>query len=151
MGWIDCRGNKYFKVVIVRPWSPQAGKLDRTIQDLLENQNLDSPIESGNDHTISFHAFTKKFIGKLTRFKNLPSPLPKRVSAKGRNDFAKEGLETSLWQREDWRDFPVNIFILLNSIIIAGLIDRCKRSSAVIPARPESFPGKIPDALRLRE
>jgi len=61
---------------------------------------------------------TNKFIGKLTRFKNLPSPLPQRVSAKGRNDFAKEGLDTSLWQREDWRDFPVNVFILLNSLVI---------------------------------
>ena len=38
---------KHFRVVIVR--------LDRTIQSLLGN--LDSPIESGNDHAKKFHVF----------------------------------------------------------------------------------------------
>ena len=47
-----------------------------------------------------------KVIGKLIHIKNLPSPL-----------FAKEGHNTSLWQREDRRDFPVNVFMLLNFLV----------------------------------
>jgi len=53
---------------------------------------------------------TNKFIGKLTHFKNLPSPL-----------FAKEGHDTSLWQREAGRDFPFNVFMLLNSLVSPGI------------------------------
>jgi len=50
----------------------------------------------------------------MTDFKNLPSPL-----------FVKEGHDTSLWQRpvpewgEDRRDFSVNAFMLLNSLIMS--------------------------------
>jgi hypothetical protein len=49
---------------------------------------------------------TKEFISKTSLLKNLPSPL-----------FAKEGDDSSLWQREVRRDFIINVFILMTLLL----------------------------------
>jgi len=50
-----------------------------------------------------------KCIGNMTSIINLPSPL-----------FAKEGQDTSLWQREDRRDFIIEGLLLMNSFVSKG-------------------------------
>ena len=50
---------------------------------------------------------TKELIGKALLVKNLPLPL-----------FAKEGFISSLWQREDRRDFVIDVFLLMTLLVI---------------------------------
>ena len=57
-----------------------------------------------------FNPLTKKCISKASLLKNLPSPL-----------FSKEGYSSSLWQREDRRDFIINVFILMTVLVLSFL------------------------------
>ena len=60
-----------------------------------------------------FKPLTKKCISKASLLKNLPSPL-----------FSKEGYCSSLWQREDRRDFIINVFIFMNVLVLSFFIFR---------------------------
>jgi len=53
-----------------------------------------------------FSIITNECISKASLFKNLPTPL-----------FAKEGYIPSLWQREDRRDFTINVFMLMTLLV----------------------------------